>query len=60
MPKKPKPKPGDPEQSKPLVKTAGEISADRGREEFERAFKKMFPRDYPSAKRKKAPQRTGA
>jgi hypothetical protein len=46
MPRKPKPAPDDPAQSKRFTDMAREIGADeteKGREAFERAFKKMAP-----------------
>jgi len=47
MPRKPKlPPPDDPEQSKRFIDMAREVDADeseKGREAFERAFKKIAP-----------------
>jgi hypothetical protein len=60
MPRKAKPKPGDPKRTKRLIETARENGADEGREEFERAFKKMFPRRHPSTKRRNRPRHTGS
>jgi hypothetical protein len=47
MPRKPKPQPDDPAESKRFIDIARELGADeteRGREAFERAFKKIVPR----------------
>jgi hypothetical protein len=47
MPRKPKPQPDDPAESKRFVDMARELGADeteKGREAFERAFKKVVPR----------------
>ena len=44
MPRKPKPPPDDPEQSKRFIDMAREIGADATKEEFERAFKKVTRR----------------
>lgn len=41
MPRKPKPKPVDPKQSKRFADMAREIGADANAETFERAFKKV-------------------
>jgi hypothetical protein len=44
MPRKPKPQPDDPAQSKRFIDMAREVEADdseKGREAFERAFKKV-------------------
>jgi hypothetical protein len=43
MPRKPKPKPDDPAQSKRFIETAREIGADADAEAFDRAFKKVVP-----------------
>jgi len=43
MPRKPKPQPDDPEQSKRFIDTAREIGADESLEGFERTFKKVVP-----------------
>jgi hypothetical protein len=43
MPRKPAPKPDDPEQSKRFIETAREIGTDEDPEAFERAFKKVIP-----------------
>ena len=42
MPRKPKPPPDDPEQSKRFIDMAREIGADATKGEFERAFKKVL------------------
>jgi hypothetical protein len=39
MPRKPKPPPDDPEQSKRFIDMARDIGADASKEEFERVFK---------------------
>jgi hypothetical protein len=44
MPRKPKPTPDDPEQSKRFIDMAREIGADATKGEFERAFKKVAKR----------------
>jgi hypothetical protein len=41
MPRKPAPKPDDPEQSKRFIETAREVEADEGREAFDRAFARV-------------------
>jgi hypothetical protein len=41
MPRKPKPPPDDPEQSKRFIKAAREIGTDESPEAFERVFKKI-------------------
>ena len=46
MPRKPKPRPDDPAESKRFIDMAREVGADEseeGREAFERAFKKIVP-----------------
>jgi hypothetical protein len=43
MPRKPTPKPDDPEQSKRFIETAEEVGADSDEEALERAFKKIAP-----------------
>ncbi|MGB6537192.1 MAG: hypothetical protein WBF58_14645 [Xanthobacteraceae bacterium] len=43
MPRKPAPKPDDPEQSKQFIETAEQVGADRDEEALERAFKKIAP-----------------
>jgi len=47
MPRKPKPKPDDPAESKRFIDMAREIGADeseKGRKAFERTFKKVVER----------------
>jgi hypothetical protein len=57
MPRKPKPPPDDPEQSKRFINMAREIGADASQEEFERAFEKVArpkpaePSGEPNVKR---------
>jgi hypothetical protein len=41
MPRKPAPKPDDPEQSKRFIETAKEVGADTDDAALERAFKKI-------------------
>lgn len=41
MPRKPKPKPDDPEQSKRFIEMAREIGVDESEGAFERALKKV-------------------
>jgi len=54
VPRKPKPPPDDPEQSKRFIDMAREIGADATKEEFERVFKKVVaPKDR---KRETSPQ----
>lgn len=43
MPRKPTPKPDDPEQSKRFIETAKEVGAADDTEALERAFKKIIP-----------------
>lgn len=42
MPRKPKPPPDDPEQSKRFIKAAREIGTDESPEAFERVFKRII------------------
>jgi hypothetical protein len=44
MPKKPKPEPDDPEQSKRFIETAREAEADESEEGADRAFNKVITR----------------
>lgn len=48
MPRKPKPKPDDPEEYKRFLETAEAVKASDDPEAFERAFKKIVPPKYPS------------
>jgi hypothetical protein len=50
MPRKPKPPPDDPEQSKRFIEMAREIGADASKEEFERAFKRVASSKRASTK----------
>jgi hypothetical protein len=43
MPRKPTPKPDDPEQSRRFIETAEEVGANTDDEALERAFKKIAP-----------------
>jgi hypothetical protein len=43
MPRKPKPAPDDPEQSKRFIEIARERETDESREAFDKAFKKIVP-----------------
>ena len=55
MPRKPKPQPDDPAQSKRFIDMAREIGADesvKGREAFDLTFKKIVPRVSRAAKSK--------
>jgi hypothetical protein len=45
MPRKPAPKPDDPEQSKRFIETAEEVGADANDEALEHAFKKIASRN---------------
>ncbi len=60
MPRKPKPPPDDPEQSKRFIEAAREIGTDESPEAFERVFAKVT-RSAPTLSRKahtaKDPQR---
>lgn len=50
MPRKPKPQPDDPAQSKRFIDMAREVGAnetEKGREAFERVFKKVVRRAKP-------------
>jgi len=49
MPRKPKPPPDDPEQSKRFIEIAREAEADSSKEEFDRAFKKVAKRKKDKA-----------
>jgi hypothetical protein len=53
MPRKPAPKPDDPEQSRRFIETAREIGTDESPEAFERAFKKIVPRKPPADQKAK-------
>jgi hypothetical protein len=53
MPRKPKPPPDDPEQSKRFIDMAREIGANASKEEFERALKKVTQRQPRPAGRPK-------
>jgi hypothetical protein len=58
MPRKPKPQPNDPAESKRFIDMARELGADeteKGRDAFERAFKKVASGDRP--KRDSSPSR---
>jgi hypothetical protein len=53
MPRKPKPQPDDPTESKRFIDMARELGADeteKGREAFERAFEKVVTTRTPSPK----------
>jgi hypothetical protein len=52
MPRKPAPKPDDPEQVKRFIKTAREIGLDESPGAFEKALKKVAP---PKQKTKTSP-----
>ena len=47
MPRKPKPPPDDPEQSKRFIEIAREAEADSSKEEFDRAFRKVTAQPRP-------------
>jgi hypothetical protein len=51
MPRKPKPKPDDPAQSKRFIEAAREHGTDETGEAFERAFEKVVTAPQPQAKR---------
>lgn len=61
MPRKPKPQPDDPAESKRFIDMARTIEADegsKGREAFDRAFKKVvkvLPRRRPASSGKTSP-----
>jgi hypothetical protein len=53
MPRKPKPPPDDPAESKRFIDMARELGtdeSDKGREAFERAFDKMATKKRPSGR----------
>jgi hypothetical protein len=52
MPRKPKPPPDDPEQSKRFIKAARELGTDETGKAFERAFKKVIRTPRKDAKAK--------
>jgi hypothetical protein len=56
MPRKPKPQPDDPEQSKRFIDMAREVGAEQPSPEFERVFQKVAekPKGVPKP-RKKSP-----
>jgi len=56
MPRKPKPKPDDPEQSKRFIKAAREYGTDETGEAFERVFKSVTS-SSPSEKKPHVPKR---
>jgi hypothetical protein len=47
MPRRPKPPPDDPEQSKRFIKAAREIGADESPEAFEKVFRKVVGKIAP-------------
>lgn len=47
MPRKPKPPPDDPEQSKRFIEAAREIGTDESPEAFERVFRKVITASRP-------------
>jgi hypothetical protein len=53
MPRKPAPKPDDPEQSKRFIETAEQIEADKSPKAFERAFEKVAKTRRPLSNAKK-------
>ena len=50
MPRKPKPPPDDPEQSKRFIEAARELGADESPEAFEKVFKKVVSQRAPDRK----------
>jgi hypothetical protein len=50
MPRKPEPKPDNPEQSKRFIETAEEVGAD-DEETLERAFKRIIPAKVQKSKK---------
>ena len=52
MPRKPKPPPDDPEQSKRFIDLAREVGADGSKDDFERAFKKVASSKKPTPKQR--------
>jgi hypothetical protein len=54
VPRKPKPPPDDPEQSRRFIETARERETDESQEAFDRAFRKVTPQRRPPPK---APKR---
>jgi hypothetical protein len=51
MPRKPEPKPDDPEESKRFIDMAREVEADETEEGADRAFKKVVAPSRPGASR---------
>jgi hypothetical protein len=49
MPRKPKPKPDDPAESKRFIELARELECDERPEAFDRAFRKIVPAKKPSS-----------
>jgi hypothetical protein len=47
MPRKPAPKPDNPEQFKRFIETAREVEVDESPEAFDRAFKRVVRREKP-------------
>ena len=54
MPRKPAPKPDDPEQSKRFIETAQETGADEDTEALERAFKKIALQKQDSSSKERS------
>lgn len=50
MPRKPTPKPDDPEEYKRFLETAREVEADENPKAFDRAFKKVVPKKAEKAR----------
>jgi hypothetical protein len=53
MPRKPKPPPDDPEQSKRFIKAAREIETDESPEAFERVFEKIVRPKHPRSPKRR-------
>lgn len=55
MPRKPKPPPDDPEQSKRFIKAARELGSDESPEAFERVFQRIIAAPKARAKDGRVP-----
>ena len=51
MPRKPAPKPDDPEESQRFIDTAREVEASEDPKDFDRAFKKVVSRPDPKSQK---------
>ena len=61
MPRKPKPPPDDPEQSKRFIEIAREVGAEQPSPDFERVFRKVAeqPKGHPARPSDRRSRRSG-